>query len=71
MGTDLQRAPLMNCFRGPATVLLTVMLLASFGCDGGGATTAPTPEQAASTPPLPTPTQQNSAGFSAPKKPPE
>jgi hypothetical protein len=54
-------------------VATTMLLLTpvALGCGTGGSATPPTPEQAASTPPLETPKAENAAGFSAPVEQPK
>lgn len=54
-----------------AAVLFLASLVSALGCGGGGSSATPTPEQAATTPPLATPTQQNAQGFTAPEVPPQ
>jgi len=61
----------MSCLQRASSAMLLLVIVSALGCGMGGSTTPPTPEQAASTPPLETPKAENSAGFSAPVEQPK
>ena len=61
----------MSFVQHAASAMLLVLSLAVIGCGAGDSATPPTPDQAASTPPLETPKAGNSAGFSAPVEQPK